>query len=246
MNVTATTSTPSVVNASLTNGASLQAHFTGGTPPSLAALTPSLSVAAGTVVNWTTQALTLNNGVPAPAQIIAWQSGPGIAPVGPSSATTGVNGIASKSLALGPLGPGQQTSSSACLNGTTQCVSFTALGARPEYAWVEPISGTAQTLSAAGTPGMVTLRVRDMNGNPMAGGTVTFYQALYAWTPPCPAHGRCAQAPLLATQTSTATSALDGIVSFAPAFIPGVPTSLVALAATGNTSTLTITVEQHP
>ena len=93
---------------------------------------------------------------------------------------------------------------------------------------------------------MITLRVRDMNGNPMAGGTVTLYQSLYAWTPPCPPHGRCAKAPLLATQTTTAISALDGTVTFAPASIPGVATSLVALAATGNSSAISIVVEQHP
>ena len=37
MNVTATTATPSVVIASLSNGASLQAHFTGGTSPVITA-----------------------------------------------------------------------------------------------------------------------------------------------------------------------------------------------------------------
>ena len=45
---------------------------------------------------------------------------------------------------------------------------------------------------------MITLRVLDMNGNPMAGGTVTLYQSVYAWAPPCPARGRCAQPQLLA------------------------------------------------
>ncbi len=84
-----------------------------------------------------------------------------------------------------------------------------------------------------------------MNGNPMAEGIVTLYQSLYAWTPPCPPHGRCAQAPLLATQSSVATSALDGTVSFAPASIAGVATHLVALAVTGNSSALTITIEKH-
>ena len=124
--------------------------------------------------------------------------------------------------------------------------NFTALGARPEYAWLEAVSGTVQVLPASGIPDLVTLRVRDMNGNPMAAGSVTLYQSLYTWTPPCAPHGRCAQAPLLATQTSTATSALDGTVTFAPASISSVPTSLVARAATGNSSTLTITVEEHP
>lgn len=84
-----------------------------------------------------------------------------------------------------------------------------------------------------------------MNGNPMAGGTVTLYQALYAWAPPCPPHGRCSQSPLLASQTSTATSALDGIVSFIPVSIPGVATQMVGLAVTGKSATQTIAIEQH-
>ena len=246
INITAPSAAASIVTASLTNGASLQAHFSGGTPPSLAALTPTLSVAAGATVTWTTQALALSGGVPAAGQTVIWQSGGNMSPQGAPSATTGSNGVASKSLTVGPLAEGQQTTSNACLNGTSQCVSFVALGARPQYAWLEPVSGTAQTLPASGTPGLITLRVRDMNGNPMAGGTVTLYQSLYAWTPPCAPHGRCAQAPLLASQTATAVSALDGTVTFLPASISGLATNLVALAVTGNTSTISIAVEQHP
>ena len=85
-----------------------------------------------------------------------------------------------------------------------------------------------------------------MDGNPMAGGLVTLYQALYASAPPCPPRGRCAQSSLLATQTSTATSALDGSVAFIPASLPGTPTTLVGLAVTGNSSALPVRIEQHP
>jgi hypothetical protein len=85
-----------------------------------------------------------------------------------------------------------------------------------------------------------------MNGNPMAGGTVTLYQALYAWSPPCPPHGRCGSSELLTTQSSSAVSAIDGTVTFIPASLPGVSTNLSALAATGNSSTLSIAIEQHP
>lgn len=246
MNITAPSAGSSLVIASLSNGASLQAHFTGGTPPTLAALTPMLSIAAGATVDWTAQALALNNGTPAPGQTVSWQTTSTIRTQGASTATTDPSGIAAKELTVGPLIKGQLTTSSACLNGTSQCVSFTALGARPEFAYVEPVSGTAQSLLAAGTPNQITLRVRDMNGNPMAAGTVTLYQALYAWTPPCSGHGRCAQPQLLATQTSTATSTLDGSVSFIPSSIPGLPTTMVGLAVTGSSSALTVNIEQHP
>ncbi|MGB7548059.1 MAG: IPT/TIG domain-containing protein [Terracidiphilus sp.] len=246
MTVTAANTTPAIVTASLTSGASVQAHFTGGTAPVLTALTPTLSVAAGATVSWTTQALVLSNGAPMSGQTVAWQSGGGITAQGSTSALSNTSGIASKTLSVGPLTEGQQAISTACVNGTASCANFTVLGARPEYAYLEAVSGTAQSMAVSGTPGQIILRLRDMNGNPMAGGTVTLFQALYAWAPPCPPHGRCAQTELLASQVSTATSALDGTVTFAPASIPGVATEMVGLAATGTTSTLGVAIEQHP
>jgi hypothetical protein len=132
------------------------------------------------------------------------------------------------------------------VNGTSQCANFTANGSRPEYAFVEAVSGTAQSLSASGTPSAIVLRLRDMNGNPIFGGTVTLYQALYAWAPPCPTHGRCDSSELLASQDSTATSAIDGTVIFVPASLPGVPTHLVGLAATGDASAVSVSIEEHP
>ena len=80
----------------------------------------------------------------------------------------------------------------------------------------------------------------------MAGGTVALYQALYAWAPPCARHGKCAPSQLLAAQESTAASGVDGTVIFIPASIPGIPTVLKALAATGNTSAVQAGIEQHP
>ncbi|KAA6461259.1 hypothetical protein DYQ86_13555 [Acidobacteria bacterium AB60] len=246
MTVTAGDLNPAVVIASLPNGASLQAHFVGGAPPSIAALSPSLSLAAGASVHWTVQALVLNNGAPLAGQTVAWQQVPGIQTASGTAATTSAAGLASKTLTIGPLDKGQQASSAACLNGTSQCVTFTVLGARPEYAWLEEISGARQSLGQAASPAQITLRVRDMNGNPMAGGTVTLYQSVYAWAPPCPPQGRCAAPQLLATQSSTAVSALDGTVAFTPAAIPGVAGNVIGVAATGNTSSLAVAIEMHP
>ncbi len=96
------------------------------------------------------------------------------------------------------------------------------------------------------TPAQITLRILDMDGNPMAGGSVALYQALYAWAPPCSAQQVCAPSNLLADQVSTATSAIDGTVNFSPASLPGIPTTLDALAATGNTASVNIAIEQHP
>lgn len=246
MNVTAVDGTPSVVMASLSNGASVQAHFAGGTPPTIAAINPNISVAAGSTVTWTAQALALRNGAPAPGQTVAWQPASGITTTGGASATTSTAGIAAKQLGVGPLSRGQQASATACLNGTVQCVSFTALGARPEYAWLETVSGANQSMAVSATPAQIVLRVRDMDGNPMAGATVTLHQAIYAWSPPCPPHGRCAQAELLSSQSAIATSAVDGTVTFQPATLPSVATNVLAVAATGNNGVANISIEQHP
>ena len=80
----------------------------------------------------------------------------------------------------------------------------------------------------------------------MAGGTVAFYQSLYAWSPPCAAHAVCAQGSLLSTQASTAASAVDGSVSFTPISLPGVATSLLGVATSGNSTMVPISIEQHP
>jgi hypothetical protein len=248
MNVTATSSTWSTVAAALTNGSTLEAQFVGGTPPVLSSLTRQLSLAAGATFTWTVQALVLNSGVPLGGQSVTWQAvpGSGITVQGPAAVTTNSSGIAAQTLSVGPLAEGQTASINACLNGTNQCVAFTAFGARPEHAALEAISGTNQNLTASGTPNQIALRLLDMDGNPMAGGTVALYQALYAWTPPCSPNAVCRPGALLATQASTATTAIDGSVTFVPVSLPGVATNLMGLAASGNTSTVNVSIEQHP
>ena len=69
MSITAPSTSASVVTASLSNGATLQAHFSGGTTPTLSASLPTLSVAAGATVNWTTQALALATAHPPPVRL---------------------------------------------------------------------------------------------------------------------------------------------------------------------------------
>jgi hypothetical protein len=248
MNVIANDGTWSIVTASLTNGSSLQAQFAGGTPPALSALTPQLSLAAGATFTWTVQAMVISGGIPLGNQSVAWQtsSGGGIAAQGSAAALTASSGIATMNLTVGPLAEGQTATINACLNGTNQCVPFSAYGSRPEYGLLEPISGTAQTLSATGTPSQIALRLLDMDGNPMAGGTVALDQTLYAWSPQCAPHTVCPQGTLLSRQAATATSAVDGSVTFVPISMAGVATNLLGLAASGSTSTVPIAIEQHP
>ncbi|HUB50527.1 MAG TPA: IPT/TIG domain-containing protein, partial [Terracidiphilus sp.] len=196
MNVTAVDVSLSVVTASLTNGSSIEAQFSGGTPPALAALTSQLSLAAGATFTWTVQALALSQNAPAPGQSVQWSSVAGIA--APSGAVlTNANGIAAQTLTVGPLAEGQLATINACVNGTSSCATFSVVGARPEYSTLIAVSGTNQSLAASATPSQIVLRVFDMDGEPMAGGTVSLYQALYAWSPPCEPHAVCTQGVLL-------------------------------------------------
>jgi hypothetical protein len=246
MNLTALDSTCSVVIASLTNGSNVQAHFCGGTPPVLAALSSKLSLAAGATITWTVEALALQSGTAVSGQSVTWQTASSSIAIPSGAVITNASGLAAKALTVGPLTEGQTVTATACLNGTSQCVTYTAFGARPEYATLHAVSGTTQSLSVSGTASQITLRVLDMDGNPMAGGTVSLYEALYAWAPACGTHGRCNQSELLATESSIATSALDGSVTFSPASLADVATNMTGIAVTGDTSSVKITIEQHP
>jgi hypothetical protein len=246
MSVTATDRNWSIVTAALSDGSSVQAQFAGGTAPVLSAITPLQSVAAGAVITWSVQALAESNGAPAAGQSVTWQTSAAGFAVLNATEITDASGTATQTLTVGPLAEGQLATIQACLNGTSQCVTFSAIGARAEYAALEAVSGTNQSMPVQGTPAPIILRLIDAQGYTMAGGTVSLYQALYAWTPACGPHSVCPPAKLLATQTATATSALDGTVTFMPASLPGVATNLIGVAASGDTSTIHVTVEQHP
>jgi hypothetical protein len=245
LTVTATNSAIAVVTASLLNGASVQAHFYGGAAATITALTPTLSLAAGATMQWPVQALVLSNGAPVVGQGVSWQSVSGITAPG-SSAATNSSGVASTTLAVGPLAEGTTATSNGCVVSTTSCAAFSVFGSRPEFGTLIAVSGTNQSLAAGSTPAPVVLRALDMDGNAMAGATVTVTQALYAWASQCPVHGRCVQSPLIATQSSTATSALDGSVTITPLTRSGMATRLLGIAAIGNSASLLFTVEQHP
>jgi hypothetical protein len=245
--VTAVNGSAATVTASLANGVSVQTQFTGGSAPAIASLTSELYLAAGASFSWTVQVLALTGGAAASGQTIVWQSpASGIALPAVATATTNSSGIATKTLAVGPLSEGQTATIEACVNGTSSCVIYTAYGAQPEYAQLRAVSGTSQSLASSATPSQIVLRLLDANGNQMAGGTVTLYQSLYAWTKPCAAHTVCAQGALLAAQSNTASSAVDGTVSFIPQRIGGVATNLQGLAVSGNTATASVTIEEYP
>ncbi|HEY0794861.1 MAG TPA: IPT/TIG domain-containing protein [Acidisarcina sp.] len=246
MAVIATSSTAAVVSASLSNGASVQASFSGGQVPQLAALAGTLYLAQGATFAWVPTALVLSNGMPSAGRAVNWGAGSG---VGVSAAVTvsDAQGIATGSVVAGPLAPGASVAVNACLaGGAPNCAAFTVVSVDPAIAGLVAVGGTMQSLSATGGPALAMLRVEDAAGHPMAGGTVGFYETLRGWQPPCPLHGRCPAAPVLATQMVQATSGADGLVSLTPLSLPGTATMLDVVAVTGGNTTLDFQIEQHP
>ena len=241
--VTATNGSLAAVRAGLANGASIQCQFAGTAAPQISQLTPTLYVAAGATVSWPVQALVLSNGSPVAGQSVTWQAVTGMTA---ATGTTNSAGVATGTVTVGPLAGGQSVATKVCLTGSQVCAAVNVFGARPEYATLMAIAGTQQTLPVGQTASAVVMRVVDMNGNPMAGGTVTVAQALWAWVPPCQPHGRCAQPQLLQKQLATYTAGLDGTVTITPLGLANTATMLQGLAATGNAGSLSFTVETHP
>jgi hypothetical protein len=88
----------------------------------------------------------------------------------------------------------------------------------------------------------VILRVVTATGAALAGAAVNLYQTLRQWTPPCSDQGYCPAAPVLERQTA---KAVDGLVTFIPLANNLLPPRLEALAATGSSATLTISIDRH-
>ena len=247
--VTANSSTTTVVTASLSNGASVQAHFKGVAAPQISPLTSELYLAQGAVFKWNPQALVLIGGVPAAGQTVTWSLPDGMTTTSASNLSD-AQGLVTGQLTVGPLAVNATVNVNACLTGGipggSGCASFVVGSVHPQLAGLLAVSGTDQVLSVTDAPAPVVLRVVDAAGHPMAGGVVSVYQVLKEWAPPCPAAGRCPAAPVLATTSLQATSGSDGLVVFAPLSMQGTPTRLEVLAVTGNSGTLGFEIEQHP
>jgi len=247
--VAAETTSAATVTASLANGASVATQFIGSAPPSIAALGSTLYLAAGAVFDWNPQAIVLSNGVPFAGQAVLWTAGSGATVASPST-LSGANGVAGTQVVAGPLAVSASATVTACLAGGVPggsgCAVFAIASVDPGTATLVALSGASQTVAVGDPVAPVVLQVLDAAGQPLAGAQVEFYETLRQWTPPCPAQGSCPGAPVLATQTVEAVSAADGSVTLAPLTDSAVPTRLSALAVTGDSGTLALSIDCHP
>lgn len=235
------------VTASLTNGASVAAQFTGTAPPSIAALTPNLYIAMGATVPWPLQALALSAaGTPMAGQDVTWAAGgAGVNMTGWECATD-ANGIASDTVTAGPFTASVASSVNACLAGTASCASFNVIPVQASTETLVAWSGMSQYIAASQTFAPVVLHVTDAFGDPVTGASVMFAEAFYGWTAPCAQQGSCPPGPLLGTQTAQMTSGLDGSVTLTPMSTNGVAGRLLVMAVTGTDAALSFELDAHP
>ena len=192
--VTPTTTALAAVTASIANGVGVTTEFIGAAAPSIAALNGTLYLAQGATFDWTPQALALSNALPYPGQTITWigESGAGVTS---TISTTNASGIAWTQIIAGPLAVASTATVYACLAGSTPggkgCAYFTIVADDPSTAALIAVSGTYQNLGVGDPIAPVSLQVVDASGNPMAGTTVSFYETLRQWEPPCPPSGSC-------------------------------------------------------
>jgi hypothetical protein len=235
------------VTASLTNGSSVAAQFTGTAPPGIAALTPSLYIAMGATVQWPMQALVLSaSGTPVAGQSVTWAAGGAGVNVSGWQCASAANGIATNTATTGPFSASVASSVNACLAGTASCASFSVIPVQPSTEALVAWSGTTQYLAAGQAFAPVVLHVTDAFGDPVTGAGVTFAEAFYGWTEPCEQQGSCPPAPLLGTQTAQATSGLDGSVTLTPLATNGAAGRLLVMAVTGANTTLSFELDAHP
>jgi hypothetical protein len=237
------------VTASIANGAGVTTEFIGAAAPSIAALNGTLYLAQGAIFNWTPQALALSNALPYPGQTVNWIGETG-ATVASAASITNASGTAWTQVTAGPLAANSDATVYACLAGSVPggngCAYFTIVSDGSSTASLTAVSGNNQILAVGDPIAPVILQVIDASGNPMAGAVVNFYETLRQWEPPCPTLSACPTAPVLATQTTQATSDSNGMVTLTPLTDGTVPTQLEAQAVTGNSATMALSIERHP
>lgn len=246
LTVTADSTALAQITASLTDGSSVLTEFSGAGPPAITALTPNLYLTLGATAQWPVQAMVLSSaGTPLAGQNVVWTpQAVGLA-VGASTTMSGADGTTANEITAGPFSASVTATANACLAGTNSCAIFTVTPVDPQTAMLATWSGTSQDVPAGQAFAPVALHVTDAFGNSLVGATVTFAEALYAWTPPCAAQGPCPPAPLEWEQTVQLTSDIHGMVTLTPLPAQGKPARLLILAATG-ASVMNLELDAHP
>jgi hypothetical protein len=201
-------------------------------------------VAAGATVAWTPQVSLVENGAPAAGTTVEWMGSSGLT-FSPESTAVNAAGTAETSAVGGPLAAGIEATGQVCA-WTTVCVSITAVAVDPSAWRLAVVSGAGQAVPLSGSFAPVVVRVTDGSGDAVAGAPVGVYQTVDAAEMPCPAHGPCPVAPVLAASNSTATSDANGLISVTPMQVTGVGEVTSIAVATGTQGFVSLAIDQGP
>jgi hypothetical protein len=223
-----------VLVASEVNGsAEAQIALTDTNPVRTAAIgTPAIYVAVGVSGSWTVSLGAMQDGAAVAGAPVAWTAGNGVS-LSSRSTVTDATGAAAVTVSAAQMSAGSVTVTGCAW--VSACASWTVTAVDSSQWKVTAGSGAGQSVSA-GTPlAPVTLSVTDTVGHALEGAAVSIYQTADGWEGVCPATGRCAAAPVLASQKSTAVSDANGNVTVTPLEVPGLP-QVVKIAVVAGTN----------
>jgi len=210
----------------------------------LVATQTQLYVAQGATVAWTSSVTASLNGSFDPGLPVTWTGSTGFSFNGLTSTTNGT-GQASMAATLGPLAAGATVPASVC-GWTKVCAQFMAISVSSSAFAVQIVAGGNQTATGGAALQPMTAQVTDSAGDPVAGAAVTILQTVTEQQTPCPSHGRCPAAPVLAQATTQAMSDSGGLVTITPLIVNGIPTATHIAVTAGTTGFATAVLFRSP
>ena len=236
--VTATSAGAVVLLASVSAG-SVSASLTAAAR-TITAARQTEYLAEGATVVWDPEILLTDSTGSAAGTVVTWSGVPGMMFAGTSSLSS-MQGTAEMTAVLGPLAAGARTAGAVCA-WSSVCTTVSAVGVGPAQLQVTLSSGGGQAVNAAGTLGAVTFLVTDGAGHGVAGVPVGVLQTVSAWSPGCPASGRCPAAAVYRSTLTTEVSDVDGMVTVTPAQMAGEAerTEVAVVAGTAGFATATL------
>ncbi|HEY4011684.1 MAG TPA: hypothetical protein VGM11_16135, partial [Acidobacteriaceae bacterium] len=200
-------------------------------PVRVAAIANSASyLAAGASGTWTISLGATQDGAAAVGVPVVWTAGSGVS-VSSNSTATDATGTAVVTVSASNLSAGSVTVTGCAW--ATACASWTVTAVDASQWKISVASGAAQSVSVGAELSAVTMGVTDLVGHALQGATVMVYQTTDGWEGACPATGRCAAAPVLQAQQSTAVSDANGNVTVTPLEVVGEPQVVNIAAVTG-------------
>ncbi|MEK6399064.1 MAG: hypothetical protein V4734_13330, partial [Terriglobus sp.] len=144
----------------------------------------------------------------------------------------------------GSLRDGETASVQACA-WTSVCATQNLIGVIAADLRMAVVNGGAQSIRMGDSLANVVLRVVDTGGHPVAGASVSVYQVVTGWQPPCTT-GRCATAPMYGKATSTAMSDDDGLITVIPLQYASTAEVTKITASVGTQGAITVTLTKAP